>query len=112
MNNEVDYKKIFSEIIKKQIDILGPDITFAKVKKVSGINIDSQGNVISITGDPKNLLTSLINEFVELSGLIIRKTIESVFSTYPAIADLSALNLNNSINGMIEAKDEMNLSGA
>lgn len=83
-----DQKKVFSEVIKRQMAILGPDITFAKVKNVPGIQVDAAGNVTSLNGDPQVLLQQLINQFVELSGLIVQKTMESILaankSTNPA----------------------------
>lgn len=76
-----DYKTIFTQLIKKQILILGPDITIAKAKNVPGIEIDAQGNVTNITGDPQIVLQNLINQFVELSGLIVKKTMESILTS-------------------------------
>lgn len=82
---DTDYKKIFSELIKKQMLVLGPDITLAKVKNVQGITVDNNGEVQSITGDPQQLLQLLINQFVELSGMIVKKTMESILTTYPGV---------------------------
>lgn len=82
-----DYKGLFTQLIQKQILILGPDITIAKVKGVAGIDVDQQGNVINIMGDPQTVLQNLINQFVELSGLIVKKTMESILTSQ--IADLT-----------------------
>ena len=86
---DTDYKKMFSELIKKQILVLGPDITLAKVKNVPGIQVDSTGEVTAIQGDPQATLQSLINQFVELSGLIVKKTMESILTAYPALSAAS-----------------------
>lgn len=67
---EVD-KKVISELIRRQMAILGPDITMARVKNVLGIQVDVNGEVISIDRDPQVVLTDLTNQFVELSGLIV-----------------------------------------
>jgi len=61
--------------------ILGPEITIAKVKSVNGIELDVNGEVININGDPHALLQALIDEFVELSGLIVKKTMESILNS-------------------------------
>jgi len=82
---DADFKKIYSELIKKQMLVLGPDITLAKVKNVSGITVDNNGEVQSITGDPQQLLQLLINQFVELSGTIVKKTMESILTSYPGV---------------------------
>ena len=83
--NDTDYKTIFTELIRKQMLVLGPDITLAKVKNVQGITVDNGGVVQSITGDPQQLLQQLINQFVELSGMIVKKTMESILTSYPGV---------------------------
>lgn len=85
-----DHKKMFSELIKKQMLVLGPDITLAKVKNVPGLTVDQNGEVVSIEGDPQMLLQSLINQFVELSGMIVKKTMESILTSYPSMMGIAA----------------------
>lgn len=87
--SDSDYKKIFTELIKKQMVILGPDITLAKVKNVSGIEINESGEVTNINGDAQQILQLLINQFVELSGAIVKKTMESILTTYPGMAGMA-----------------------
>jgi len=87
--SDSDYKKIFTELIRKQMVVLGPDITLAKVKNVQGIQINEQGEVVGIQGDPQSILQLLINQFVELSGLIVKKTMESILTTYPGMAGIA-----------------------
>lgn len=82
---ETDYKKLFSELIKKQMLVLGPDITLAKVKNVIGLTVDVNGDVIKLEGDPQQMLQGLINQFVELSGMIVKKTMESILTSYPGM---------------------------
>lgn len=76
--SEIEYIRIFTQLIKKQILILGPDITLAKVRTVPGLTVDADGNVLKIEGDAQAHLQSLINQFVELSGIIVKKTMESL----------------------------------
>jgi|GEM_PF-906631 len=87
--SDSDYKKIFTQLIKKQMIVLGPDITLAKVKNVQGIQVNEQGEVTDIQGDGQALLQLLINQFVELSGAIVKKTMESILTTYPAMAGMA-----------------------
>jgi hypothetical protein len=92
MNPQVDtdYNKLFSELIKKQMMVLGPDITLAKVKNVTGITVTPAGEVQKIEGDPQQLLQALINQFVELSGMIVKKTMESILTSYPGMMAMSS----------------------
>jgi len=88
--NDTDYKQLFTQLIKKQMLILGPEITLAKVKNVSGITVDPTGEVQNIEGDPQQLLQALINQFVELSGLIVKKTMESILTSYPGMMAMAS----------------------
>lgn len=76
-----DSKRTFTVIIKKQMEILGSDITLARVRNVPGIKVDHAGNVISLEGETQYLLEQLTNQFIELSGLIIKKTMESILAS-------------------------------
>lgn len=76
---EVD-KKVISELIKRQMAILGQDITLARVKNVLGIQVNQNGEVTSIDRDPQAILTELTDQFLELSGLIVKKTMESILA--------------------------------
>lgn len=88
-STDTDYKQLFSQLIKKQMLVLGPDITLAKVRNVIGITVDVNGEVQKIDGDPQALLQNLINQFVELSGLIVKKTMESILTSYPGMAGIA-----------------------
>ena len=78
-----DYKKLLSEVIQKQMVVLGPGITLAKARNVKGLTVDDQGNVTDIQGPPQALIQGLIDQFVQLSGLIVKKTMEPLLSVYP-----------------------------
>lgn len=84
-----DYKKMFSELIKRQMLVLGPDITLSKVKNVPGLIVDEGGEVTQINGDSQQLMQELISQFVELSGLIVKKTMESIMTTYPGMIQMA-----------------------
>ena len=87
---DTDYKSLFSQLIKKQMLVLGPDITLAKVHNVTGLMVDINGDVQKIDGDPQVMLQSLINQFVELSGMIVKKTMESILTSYPGMMAMAA----------------------
>ncbi|MBI2074686.1 MAG: hypothetical protein HYT83_02485 [Candidatus Levybacteria bacterium] len=80
-----DHKKLLTEVIKKQIVILGPDITLAKARNVEGLTITDDGTVTNIMGDPQQITQKLIEQFMELSGLIVRKTMEPLLANFPGV---------------------------
>lgn len=78
-----DYKQLLTDVIKKQIVILGPQITLAKARNVKGLTIGDDGTVTAMQGSPQELIQDLINQFVQLSGEIVKKTMEPLLSVYP-----------------------------
>lgn len=75
-----EHQKLLTEVIKKQIVILGPDITLAKARNVAGLTVADDGTVTAINGDPQLLTKELVNQFMELSGLIVKKTMEPLLA--------------------------------
>lgn len=80
-----DYKQILSEIIKKQIVILGPQIAVLKARNVSGLKVTDDGTVIDIQKPEQVVLQKLIDEYVALSGEIVKNAVNSIFEKYPSI---------------------------
>ena len=83
--NRDDYKQIFTEIIQKQIVILGPQIAVLKARSVPGLTISDEGVVTSINGNEQDALQRLIDEYVALSGEIVKNAVNSVFAKYPGL---------------------------
>jgi hypothetical protein len=83
MQPNTDYKKLLTDVIQKQMIILGPTIALAKARNVKGLTIADDGTVVDIEGQPQELIQGLIDQFVQLSGLIVKKTMEPLLSIYP-----------------------------
>ena len=81
--NSSDYKKLLTEVIQKQMVILGPSITLAKARNVKGLTVAEDGTVVNMEGQPQALIQGLIDQFMQLSGLIVKKTMEPLLSAYP-----------------------------
>ena len=80
-----DYKNIITEIIKKQAIILGPQIAVLKARNVAGITVMDDGLVTSINGSEQEILQKLIDQYVSLSGEIVKNAVNSVFAKYPSL---------------------------
>ena len=85
MNDKEQYKSLISDIIAKQIVILGPDIAVLKARNVPELEIGKDGKALDIRGDYSQALQKLINEYVNLSGLIVKNALGSIFEKYPTI---------------------------
>lgn len=80
-----DYKNLINDILEKQKIILGPDIVLLKAKNVVGLNINQAGQVESIDGDPQKILQQLIDDYIALSGQIVKNILNPLFAKYPDI---------------------------
>ena len=80
-----DYKQMFTEIIQKQIVILGPQIAVLKARNVPGVTVTDDGRVTEVSGNEQMALQKLIDEYVSLSGEIVKNAVNSVFEKYPSL---------------------------
>lgn len=80
-----DYKALMSEIIQKQIVILGPDIAVVKARNVAALTVSDDGTVTDVGDDPQKVLQQLIDEYIALSGQIVKNILGPVFAKYPSI---------------------------
>ncbi|MDO8505506.1 MAG: hypothetical protein Q7S48_02940 [bacterium] len=85
MGEKEQYLALMSEVIAKQSDILGPDIAKLKARNVSSIVINNKGEVTDVKGDPSEALQRLIDEYIALSGLIVKNVMKPIFEKYPSI---------------------------
>lgn len=83
MDEKAQYTALISEIIKKQSLILGPEIAVLKARSVPGLMVDNDGKVTGVGDNPKETLQNLVDQYVELSGLIVKNALGSIFAKYP-----------------------------
>jgi len=76
ISQTIDYKHLLSEVIRKQIIILGPDITLAKIKKIQGLSVEDTGLVTSISANKQTIMKRLVGEFIQYSGPIVKNMLE------------------------------------
>lgn len=80
-----EYKELLTDIILKQVAILGPDIAITKAQQVSGLKVDKEGKVLDFSGDEQDILQQLVDKYIQLSGQIVRSILEPVFQKYPSL---------------------------
>ncbi len=85
MDETQQYIALISEIIKKQAIILGPEIAILKARSVNGLMVDNDGKVTGVGANPKETLQNLVDQYVELSGQIVKNALGSIFAKYPNI---------------------------
>lgn len=85
MSDTTQYTNLINDIISKQTVVLGPDIVLMKAKNVEGLILTADGKVDKINGDPQVVLQKLIDEYIGLSGQIVKNILTPVFQKYPDI---------------------------
>ena len=86
--NTEDYKKMLTDLIQKQMVVLGPNIALDKARKVPGLSLNEDGTVAEVTGDPQLVLKGVANEYMTLSGQIAQMTLNTLLEKYPSLKGL------------------------
>lgn len=79
------YKNMLSDLIKKQMIMLGPNVALGTARKVSGITVSEDGTVTDITGEPQIIMEGVANAFMSLSGQIAQMTLKTILEKYPTL---------------------------
>lgn len=77
-----DYKNLLTQVIQKQMVVLGPDITLMKARNVPGLTVLDDGTVTQYVGDAQDVIHKLVDQFMQLSGLIVKKTMEPLLDGF------------------------------
>ncbi len=85
MPSQEDYKKILTELIQKQMVVLGPNIALDKARHAAGLNVSDGGAVLELSGDPQMVLKAVAEEYIELSGPVAKMTLASLLAKYPSV---------------------------
>lgn len=86
MGSKEEFIALINEIVQKQAVILGPEIAILKARNVPDLVVDEKGKVIDVQDSQmEKALQNLIDQYVELSGAIVKNALGSIFSKYPTI---------------------------
>jgi hypothetical protein len=88
MAENEEYKKMLTDLIQKQMVVLGPNIALDKARKISGLKVSDDGTVLNMDGDPQMVLKGVANEYMTLSGQIAQMTLNSLLEKYPTLKGL------------------------
>lgn len=90
MSDQDDYQSLMTDLVKKQMVMLGPTVALAKARKVATLTVADDGQVSAIAGDPASALNQLATEYMNLSGQIAQMTLQSLLERYPGIKSKSS----------------------
>src|SRR5688500_6126995 len=80
-----NYKKFLTELVRKHMAILGPNISRDAALQVPGLSIDSSGEVTDITGDPILVLQDLVNGYMTLCAPVTQLILYNLLEAAPDI---------------------------
>src|SRR5882672_9779057 len=75
-----DIQKLLTDAIKKQMVILGPQITLLKVHNVSGLTVTADGSITELASPPQDVVARFLEQFRELSSPLVKKTMKPLLS--------------------------------
>ncbi len=82
-----DYKNMLSDLIKKQMVMLGPSVAVGTARKVAGLSVGDDGTVTALSGDPQVIMEGVATAYMNLSGQIAQMTIKTILEKYPTIKE-------------------------
>ncbi len=85
MADQEEYKKMLTDLIQKQMVVLGPNIALDKARKIQGLKVTDDGTVLDMDGDPQLVLKGVANEYMNLSGQIAQMTLNTLLEKYPTL---------------------------
>ena len=85
MADQEEYKKMLTDLIQKQMVVLGPNIALDKARKIPGLKVTDDGTVLDMDGDPQMVLKGVANEYMTLSGEIAQMTLNTLLEKYPTL---------------------------
>jgi len=84
-DNKQQYLSLLSEIIAKEMMILGPDMAILTAQSIDGLVVDKNGVVTDIVGYEADAVKKMIDEYQKISGVAADEVINSIFEKYPQI---------------------------
>lgn len=85
MDTKQTYLNILSDLIKKQMVMLGPNVALGQARRVTELSVSDDGTVTEISGEPQKALQAVAKQYMALSGAIAQMTLESVIAKYPDV---------------------------
>lgn len=88
MPDKEEYAKMLTDLVQKQMLVLGPKIALDKARKITGLAVTDDGRVALVSGDPRTILKGVASEYMALSGQIAKMTFDTLLEKYPAVKGL------------------------
>lgn len=78
-----DERTLIKELIKKHADLFGVQIAVSLARKVNGIKIASNGDVLELTGSHQIVLADLVDMYTSFAGEISHTILKRIIEINP-----------------------------
>lgn len=106
--SQLDYSDLLTSLVQRYIVVFGPDVVFAKLSHISGVDYNEHGKILKIDGDPKSMLEKVVSDFYNFSPLVVKKVGELLLKE---VTSATASELTTHMNTHIisqKALEELN----
>jgi hypothetical protein len=80
-----NYKKFLTDLVRRHMAILGPNISRDVALRVPALAIEASGEVSEIAGDPLLVMQDLVNGYTALSAPVTQLVLYDLLEANPAI---------------------------
>jgi len=102
------YQKLLEDAIRKQMTILGPQITLLKARNVPGITVTDDGKVATLSDNAETIATRFLEEFRDLSSPLVKKTMQPLLSAIgPSMAQTTTQQVVATQPKLVEPKADV-----
>ena len=77
-----DYHTLLTELIRKQMLILGPIFPIMQARLIKNLKIAENGMVLETTTDPKLIIKEFITQFLNISETLVDLSIKPMIYTF------------------------------
>lgn len=80
--SQTDYKSILTEFLQHQILIFGPQVVKMMVSKVDGLELEKDGTVKNISGDPQKVMQEVAESLSNLSEYSVTTSLDRILVSH------------------------------
>lgn len=85
MTGQISYQDLLTRLIKQEVAILGPSVILSQARGINGLQVEKDGRVKALMGEPQQILAELIKRYLVLSAPITQQILNSLSLDYPEL---------------------------
>lgn len=78
-----DHTPLIAKLIQSEMTLIGPSVAISIARRVNGLNVGGNGDVLSISGNPQAVLEELTHAYTTFSPEAARLALEYTDSQHP-----------------------------